>query len=69
MPVKYWVQSVGALGGITRAQETEREGDLLPCGGAGDLPGQDVPGLGCQVSEGVGQSDGVSRCCSELHVH
>ena len=67
MPVKYWVQSVGALRALLELRR--QRGDLLPCGGAGDLPGQDVPGLGCQVSEGVGQSDGVSRCCSELNVH
>ena len=43
--------------------------DLLPAGGAGDLPGQDVPRLGGQVSEGVGESDTVCRGGSELYVH
>ena len=43
--------------------------DLLPAGGAGNLPGQDVPRLGGEVREGVGESDGVAGSGSELHVH
>ena len=43
--------------------------DLLPAGSAGDLPGQDVPGLGSEVLEGAGESDGVGGSGSELHVH
>ena len=46
--------------------------DLLPSCCAGDLPKEDVEGLGGGEAPGpvgVGQSDGVSRGHPELHIH
>ena len=46
--------------------------DLLPSCCAGDLPEEDVEGLGGGEAPrpvGVGQRDGVSRCHPKLHIH
>ena len=72
MPVKYWTQSVGAL--VTKYLDKCRLDpvSLLPACCAGNLPEQDVEGLGggeAAAPVGVGQGDRVCRGHPELHVH
>ena len=68
--MKYWTQSVGALKIFDENQNNflSRNLSLLPASSAGDLSGEDVPGLaGC--IQCVLQGDGISCRSSKLNVH
>ena len=66
--MKYWTQSVGALT-ILGEMKYKTVENLLPCISAGDLCGEDVPGLGAGVPQRGLQCDGVRGRGSKLHVH
>ena len=60
--MKYWTQSVGALRIFGKKIEEEEIIDLpviLPVRRAGNLSGQDVPGLAACITISVLQGDGI----------
>ena len=71
--MKYWVQSVGALERSQTVRNYQREQiDSLPRSRAGDLPGENVEGLGCCETIGLigeGHGDSVSRGRPKFSVH
>ena len=66
------MQSVGALQEISKKEKAKQSCILLVAGSAGDLPGEDVEGLGCcktAAAIGEGHGDGVGCSRPKFSVH